>query len=550
MDNLLIKWRLLIMGCVTGMFFVLIGVAGYHSMGVQSAEIEELYQDHLQCVQKFTQIGQLIRDNRIQLLLAQQHDPHISYSKIHDHTVTQHTDAVAKNIDEINRLWKEFLALPGLTGDQKRLADAFSAARERYVNEGLIPVREAVLAGRFDDAAMITVKKINPLATATFSALDGLIKAENAEAAESYVKAQADTHRVRILSIVAILLAMGIGTLINLAVIRSVNRGTRALSEAATRMRECDFSRDVPLHTHDEMGQLAAAFNSMRVSVVELIGRVAQDATQVAANANQVCATSEQMVSAAEQAAMQAGSVATASEEMAATSGDIAQTCQMAADGSVQATQVAQTGAQVVDQTVSVMRRIADRVQESARAVESLGGRSDQIGDIVGTIEDIADQTNLLALNAAIEAARAGEQGRGFAVVADEVRALAERTTKATREIGVMIKTIQTETRGAVAAMNEGVQEVMSGTAEAARSGDALQEILGRIDAVSMQVSQIATAAEEQTATTSEISDNIQQITDVVEKTVRGAQESVAAANQLSVLAEGLQRVVGQFRLI
>lgn len=189
------------------------------------------------------------------------------------------------------------------------------------------------------------------------------------------------------------------------------------------------------------------------------------------------------------------------------------------------------------------------KVQESAKTVENLGARSNQIGAIIGTIEDIADQTNLLALNAAIEAARAGEQGRGFAVVADEVRALAERTTRATREIGEMIKAIQNETNGPVAAMGQGVLQVEAGTMEAARSGEALRDIMNQVNSVAMQVSQIATAAEEQTATTSEISSNMQQITMIVQQTAHGAQESATAAAQLSGNAEELQRLVRQFKL-
>ena len=213
------------------------------------------------------------------------------------------------------------------------------------------------------------------------------------------------------------------------------------------------------------------------------------------------------------------------------------------------ASQTASDGAIIVERTVAVMGQIAVKVQESAKTVESLGARSEQIGAIIGTIEDIADQTNLLALNAAIEAARAGEQGRGFAVVADEVRALAERTTRATKEIGEMIKTIQRETRGAVVAMEEGVCQVEAGTEEAAKSGQALQEILSQINDVATQVNQIATAAEEQTATTSEISSNIHQITEVVQQTSQEAHESAIAAAKLNENAVELQRLVRQFKL-
>jgi methyl-accepting chemotaxis protein len=234
---------------------------------------------------------------------------------------------------------------------------------------------------------------------------------------------------------------------------------------------------------------------------------------------------------------------------MAATSSDIAHNCHSAANDSTLANSAAESGSKVVEETVNIMNRIADRVRDTALTVETLGTRSEQIGDIIGTIEDIADQTNLLALNAAIEAARAGEQGRGFAVVADEVRALAERTTRATREIGEMIKTIQSETKGAVAAMNEGVREVKLGTGEAARSGEALRHILEQIGCVTMQVNQIATAAEEQTATTHEITNNVAMITDVVQQTAQGAHETAAAAAQLSREAENLQKLVGQFKL-
>ena len=195
------------------------------------------------------------------------------------------------------------------------------------------------------------------------------------------------------------------------------------------------------------------------------------------------------------------------------------------------------------------MQQLADKVQEAATAVSALGQRSQQIGTIVGTIEQIAAQTNLLALNAAIEAARAGEQGRGFAVVADEVRVLANRTAQATGEIGSMIGAIQQETAVAVTLMQQGVSQVQLGSHEAAQSGDALNAILELVNTVSLQVSQIATAVEEQTMVSSEISGNMQQITSVIQQASQGAHESAVAAAQLDENAAGLQRLVGNFRL-
>ncbi len=312
---------------------------------------------------------------------------------------------------------------------------------------------------------------------------------------------------------------------------------------------EGDLTKQIIVKSNDEFGLLADEINSLVDKIRRIIIQIAQTSEQVSSSAVQLQSNAVQMAAGAEDVAVQAETVATAGEEMSATSGDIAQNCQMASEGSQQANAAAVSGARVVDETIAVMNSIAQRVRSSAKAVESLGSRSDQIGEIVGTIEDIADQTNLLALNAAIEAARAGEQGRGFAVVADEVRALAERTTRATREIGVMIKAIQQETKGAVIAMEEGVSEVAKGSEKAADSGRALEQILQQINDVNSQIHQVATAAEEQTATTSEISNNMQQITEVVAKTSRGAKDSAAAANQLSGLADDLKRIISQFKI-
>jgi len=312
---------------------------------------------------------------------------------------------------------------------------------------------------------------------------------------------------------------------------------------------EGDLTKKIMVRSNDEFGQLADEINSLVDKIRGIICQIAQTGEQVSSSAVELQSNAVQMASGAEQVAIQAETVATAGEEMSATSSDIAQNCQMASEGSQQASAAALSGARVVDETIAVMNSIAERVRTSAKAVESLGSRSDQIGEIVGTIEDIADQTNLLALNAAIEAARAGEQGRGFAVVADEVRALAERTTRATREIGEMIKAIQQETRGAVIAMEEGVSEVAKGSEKAADSGRALERILQQINDVNSQIHQVATAAEEQTATTSEISNNMQQITEVVAQTSRGAHESASAANRLSTLADDLRRIISQFKV-
>ncbi len=362
---------------------------------------------------------------------------------------------------------------------------------------------------------------------------------------------EGDVARKTAMTIMAALLATAIcaAIFICFAISRSIIVPVNILAAQADRLADGDLTVQIVSTTQDEIGQLAGSFKRMAASLYKTIYGISQASAQVASSSSQLQATADQIATGAEEVASQTNTVATASEEMSATSTDIARNCSMAADASRRTTESAQAGAKVVQESISGMNKIATQVRQVSTTIGALGSRSDQIGAIVGTIEDIADQTNLLALNAAIEAARAGEQGRGFAVVADEVRALAERTTRATREIGEMIKAIQRETSEAVKAMEEGVHEVEKGAVSSHKSGHALENILERIGEVSMQINQIATAAEEQTATTCEITSNIQQITDVVHQTARGAEETASAAASLSRQAHEMQQMVSQFRL-
>jgi len=408
---------------------------------------------------------------------------------------------------------------------------------------------ELSLAGKNDEALEVARGDASRHANAMLKGLDKMSAVSVKHARDTAANNARLAQTALIFSLVMSAAAVTVAIIIGLFVSGRISRPLQQLQQRFQQVADGDLTVTVDAHCCDEMGNLARSFAAMVQQLRDLIAQVTQTTRTVSSATRDLHGTSEEIANGAEVAAAQTISVATASEEMAATSHDIAHSCQIAVEGSHRANQAAQSGSDVVRQTVEGMRRIASRVQDTARTVDSLGARSDQIGAIVATIEDIADQTNLLALNAAIEAARAGEMGRGFAVVADEVRALAERTTKATREIGEMIKAIQSETRSAVNAMNEGVREVEAGTQDAERSGAALEQILAEIDAVTDQVKQISTAAEEQSATTGEITDNIHRMTQIIQDTARGSHETADAASNLSGMAEGLQGAVSRFRL-
>jgi methyl-accepting chemotaxis protein len=334
-----------------------------------------------------------------------------------------------------------------------------------------------------------------------------------------------------------------------MGIIRNFVTRLKRITDAMDKVSEGDLSVELKIYANDEIGDLGRGINRMLHSIHDVIVSIKSTAEEVASAADQLQSSSEQMATGAEEVAAQASTVAVATEEMSATVQEIANNCLHAAEGTKQVDTSANNGRVIVEETIRMMGTLSNQVRATSHTVAELGKRSDEIGKIVITIEDIADQTNLLALNAAIEAARAGEQGRGFAVVADEVRALAERTTKATKEISDMIKGIQKETHGVVESMDKGVSQARAGTMEAGKSREALKEILTQVETLNEQVNQIATAAEQQTATTSEISNNINQITQVVQETAKGAQESADSANQLAGLADELRNLVVKFRL-
>ncbi len=346
------------------------------------------------------------------------------------------------------------------------------------------------------------------------------------------------------------LLAVLLGAVIAAFVGRRMANAVQALLARARAIAEGDLTgKEMVASNDDELGELTSAINLMQENLRNMIESVANTTERVASASEEMSTTANQQAQGAETQRDQAQQVATALQEMAATVLQVSEHSNRASDAAREAADTARQGGMIVEQTLERMRAIAETVGTTAARVEDLGRSSDQIGEIIGVIDDIADQTNLLALNAAIEAARAGEQGRGFAVVADEVRKLAERTSKATKEIAQMIKGIQSETQSAVSAMQIGTQQVDQGVATTAQAGEALNEIIRMAEQVGDMVMHIATAATEQSSATDEVNLNIEQISRITQEAAAGAQQSAKACHELSTLALDLQNMVSRFKL-
>lgn len=329
------------------------------------------------------------------------------------------------------------------------------------------------------------------------------------------------------------------------AAITPINEAGKVLNKLASG----DFNVKMEGDYNGDYAKIKEDVNKVVDSLNEAIGNVSQNAEALAIAASEISSSTEELAAGADEQNLQVTDVASAIEEMSKTIMDNTQHATTVAQSAREAGNKAREGGKIVNETVEGINRIANIVLKSNETIKALGKSSHEIGEIVKVINDIAEQTNLLALNAAIEAARAGEQGRGFAVVADEVRKLAEKTTKATKEIEAMIKNIQVDTQGAVESIEEGTKEVEKGKQLASKAGKSLDEIIEDVEKVTEVINFLAAASEEQSSTSEQISRNIENISNVTNQSAEGTRRISHAAENLYSLTENLKDVISYFKL-
>ena len=329
------------------------------------------------------------------------------------------------------------------------------------------------------------------------------------------------------------------------AVIIPINEGVDALGKIANG----DMTIKITSQHKGDHELIKNSINILTESLSNVLLEVNEAVDATSSSANEISASTEEMAEGVNQQSAQTAEIASAIEEMTRTILESTKNANFAAENSELAKTNAEKGAEKIEDTKQGIQKIVNSSQETAKIISTLASKSDQIGEITQVIDDIADQTNLLALNAAIEAARAGEQGRGFAVVADEVRKLAERTSKATKEIADTIKTIQIEAREADRSMTEAEAHVVDGMRLTGEVAQVLSDILQVNHKVSDMVNQVAAASEEQSATSEQISKNIESISSVTQQSAAGSQQIAKTADDLSRLTVNLKGIINRFKL-
>jgi len=502
--------------------------------------IGEISQGNLSRLEELRKMGkQSVNDNLVPSFITMMQCIKNLIDDIHELTISASNGKLASKID----VSKHF-------GDYKAVVIGVNETIEAIVKPTQIAVEYVKKIGNGDLSSLVReefkgdfnilkdnlnlcIKSINELIT------DADMLASAAVEGNLNLRADENKHNGDYRKIIK-----GVNDTLN-AMIAPINEGVHILEI----MAKGDFTGRITSNYKGDHRLIKDSINSLADSLCKALAGVTEAVEATASASSEISSSTEEMAAGAHEQTQQTFEIAGGVEEMAKTILENTKNSSFAAETAKDAGRKAKDGGRIVKETIEGMNRITDVVKQTAARVEELGKESEQIGEIIRVIDDIAEQTNLLALNAAIEAARAGEQGRGFAVVADEVRKLAEKTSKATKEIETMIKRIQKDTVAAVDSMTLGTHEVENGKLLANKAGDSLEEIIASSDQLLDIVTQVASASEEQSSAADEISKSVEAISSVSQQSTSGIQQIAKAAEDLSRLTVNLENLVSQFKI-
>ena len=452
-----------------------------------------------------------------------------------------------KRRGELEQHIKDYESLISDDKDRQYLETSKSLLKEYYVL--LDAMMSAIKAGQMDKArsGMGSAAEISTKLADNMEAHSKY----NEDLAEQEVKKAADAYSGgKFGSILVIILATGLTAGLGFTVYRHVDTSLGDMVGMFTRIESSlDFTGRLPVKGSDEVAQTAGAFNRLLDRLQHSLQDIARHTEEVSGAAGRVASASGQMSIASNQQSEASSSMAATMEEMTVSINHVADRATEANQLSTNSGDQARKGEAIIGQTVAGINSIADTVNAAAEQIAELEQHSERINNVVAVIKEVADQTNLLALNAAIEAARAGEQGRGFAVVADEVRKLAERTSQSTQEISTTIQAMQSSSQSAVRGIQLVVDRVQAGVASAEEASSAIQAIGTSSRSAVDMVADISDAIREQSMASTNIAQQVERIAQMSEENSSAAQATSDSAGELAGLAQKMQQVVGQYRV-
>ena len=548
-DRFTIRARLLFLLALMSALIISIGVTGSRGIAEQFEQSEMLMTEHVEPAVLLSKIRLLQADNRSMVMLSLQHDPSNPFSTMHDHPLTLHTDQMKKNAEEVTALFAEYEKRTIEDEGEKRLLPKFKESRDAYVRDGLIPAREALLAGEFLKANEILLKKINPLFKATSE--DGgelqsnIISAANVERRENVVHFKKSLWMSGILIFLSVLLAFFAG----LALLRSILNPLEKMRVHFELMANGNLRQAVTVSGNNEITRVQAALSLTQAQLVDLVGEIHRASTLLSQRSADLTRELKSVTENSNSQYDDVMQVSAAMEEVSVSIGEVASSTNDAAAAADRSAEQVRRSSAEVDRSVAETTNVVSAMQTATATMSVLKDSVIRISAVTQVIREVADQTNLLALNAAIEAARAGEQGRGFAVVADEVRKLAERTTRSTADIAAIVAEVQRGAGEASDSMTKALDRVDSARGAAVTSGELLADVLDSATTVTRLTRSIADASADQSTATNSVAQNMERMSALIGDTHDRISKVDRVSTDLADAASRLESVVQRFQV-